>query len=100
MGRKEFLPTHFCGKMKIGDVVRIRSFWSLDQPFREGLRWDMREAAENESFILLTNPFWVSESYVGMMLQGSQGIEMITACVINKKAFEQVFEQHILAEYK
>jgi hypothetical protein len=55
--------------------------------------WDARDASPDESFIILSDPVQVSHSYIGMFLQGSQGIELVCACVTSKLAFVQYMER-------
>jgi len=64
----------------------------MDKVTAEGFHWDHRYVGPDESFIVLTDPLRVSHSYVGVFVEGRNGVEMICACVVNKMAFVQYME--------
>lgn len=58
------------------------------------IQWDSRTTELNEIFAILTEPMWFSDSYVGMIVLGAFGIEMISVCVTNEKAFYQCLNRY------
>lgn len=84
----------FSALMKKGSIIAPHVAWSMDSPRLDfsGFLWNQRTAYKEESFLVLSDPKWISNSYMGIFVQGSMGIEIIAMCVHNQTAFSQGLE--------
>ncbi len=78
--------------MRRGSIVKAIGLWSIDRVVEKTSTWQRRDIGPNENFIVLTKPFWVFSSTMGIILQGKNGIEIVTCYVVNTKAFHQKME--------
>ena len=84
----------FLQHMKKGTIVRAIARWSMDAVDKGKILFDTRECDVNERFIVLTEPFQVDYQYMGFMVQGCNGIEMINEYVVDRKTFGQIAESY------
>lgn len=56
--------------------------------------FDTRDCETGERFIVLSEPFQVDHQYMGFIVCGSNGIEMVNEYVVDRKTFGQVAESY------
>ena len=88
------MPRTLLSVVKPGSVIMALCRWEMDHLSGDCVAIDSRCCSDGERFFVMSKPFWISESYMGTFVLGSNGIEMINLWVSNSVAYDQAFKRY------